>query len=40
MPAISEAFLNRARACLAGAASQFGYGRYNNAANGCYYACY
>ena len=33
-------FLAKAHECLLGAASEYANGRYNNAANRCYYACF
>jgi uncharacterized protein (UPF0332 family) len=35
-----SAFLEKAEESLAGAASEFVNGRYNNCANRCYYACF
>ena len=40
MSEIGDAFLARAQESLAGAASEFVNGRYNNTANRAYYACY
>lgn len=40
MTTISEAFLARARESLAGAESEAGQGRFNNAANRAYYSCF
>ena len=35
-----QTFLEKANESLAGAASEFSNGRYNNSANRCYYACF
>lgn len=40
MSEISDVFLAKARESLAGAGSEFINGRYNNAANRSYYACF
>ncbi len=40
MSETSDAFLSKARESLAGAASELTNGRYNNAANRSYYACF
>ena len=40
MSEIADAFLTKARESLAGAASEFADGRYNNCANRCYCACF
>lgn len=40
MSALSDAFLTKAQESLAGAVSEFEAGRYNNAANRSYYACF
>lgn len=40
MSEIGDAFLARARESLDGAAGELGAGRYNNAANRAYYACF
>jgi uncharacterized protein (UPF0332 family) len=40
MSTASEAYLAKSRESLAGAASEFINGRYNNVANRCYYACF
>ncbi|HET8626123.1 MAG TPA: HEPN domain-containing protein [Thermomicrobiales bacterium] len=40
MSDLSDAFLRKAEESLAGAASELTNGRYNNAANRAYYACF
>lgn len=40
MDEIQQIFFAKAEECLAGAESEFVNGRYNNAANRCYYACF
>ncbi len=40
MTELGDAFLARARESLAGAESELAIGRYNNAANRSYYACF
>ncbi len=40
MSDLSDAFFSRARESLAGAENEFDNGRYNNATNRAYYACY
>lgn len=40
MSEVSDVFLDKAQESLMGAASEFGNGRYNNAANRAYYACF
>jgi uncharacterized protein (UPF0332 family) len=40
MMAQGDLFLDKARESLAGAASAFTAGHYNNCANRCYYACF
>lgn len=36
----ADVFLAKAQESLAGAESEYAYGRYNNCANRCYYACF
>lgn len=40
MTEIGDAFLDRGRECLAGAESELVGGRYDNAANRSYHACF
>lgn len=40
MTPLSEVLLEKAQECLAGAVSELAAGRYNNAANRAYYACF
>ncbi len=39
MTDVSDAFFDKARESLTGAASEFGNARYNNVVNRAYYAC-
>lgn len=40
MPDLSDALFDKAEESLAGAVSEFEFGRYNNVANRAYYACF